>query len=80
MARVTAIKTGTIRIRPSHHAGNMDHSVWRRRLTILFFINYTETIEIYTYLVEHDDGLILFDIGETARHSEPLLVTTSMAR
>ena len=71
MAKVTAIKTGTIRIRPSHHAGNMDHSMWRRRLTILLDKGWTEPLPIYTYLVEHADGLILFDTGETARHSEP---------
>ena len=34
MTTITAVKTGTLRLRPSHPAGNMNHPVWRRRLAI----------------------------------------------
>ncbi len=32
MTTITPIRTGTIRIRTKHRAGNMNHAVWRRRL------------------------------------------------
>ncbi|WP_406468967.1 N-acyl homoserine lactonase family protein [Streptomyces sp. NBC_01594] len=67
MANIIPIKTGTIRIRPSHRAGNMNHPVWRRRLAMLTDRDWTEPLPIYTYLIEHDEGLILLDCGETSR-------------
>ncbi|MGQ0840836.1 N-acyl homoserine lactonase family protein [Actinokineospora sp.] len=67
MISVRAVKTGSIRIRPSHRAGRMDHPVWRRRLDMLRDRAWTEPLPIYTYLVEHPEGLFLFDSGETAR-------------
>jgi hypothetical protein len=57
--RVQAIKTGAIRIRPSHPAGNMNHPVWRRRLAIFLDRIWTEPLPIYTYLIEHPEGRIL---------------------
>ena len=64
---VIPIRTGTIRIRPSHWAGDATKPAWRRRLAILVDRGWTEPLPIYTYLVEHDEGLILLDCGETAR-------------
>jgi hypothetical protein len=69
MATVHAVKTGTIRIRPSHRAGNNNLPVWRRRLAILLDRQWTPPLPIYTYLIEHDEGLILLDSGESARSS-----------
>jgi N-acyl homoserine lactone hydrolase len=66
MVQVRAIKTGVVRLRPSHLAGNMDHPAWRRRLAILRDRDWTEPLPIYTYLIEHDEGLILLDTGESA--------------
>ena len=66
MVTVRAVKTGTIRIRPSHRAGNNDLPVWRRRLAILLDRRWTPLLPIYTYLIEHDQGLILVDSGESA--------------
>jgi hypothetical protein len=71
MVSIHPIKTGTIRIRPSHPAGDMNHPVWRRRLAILLDRDWTQPLPIYTYLIEHDQGLILFDCGESARASAP---------
>src|SRR6266511_1153180 len=65
--RVTAVQTGSIRIRPAHRAGRMDRPAWRRRLAILRDRDWTESLPIHTYLVEHPEGLFLFDAGETAR-------------
>jgi N-acyl homoserine lactone hydrolase len=66
MVQVRAIKTGLVRLRPSHLAGNTDHPAWRRRLAILRDRDWTEPLPIYTYLIEHDEGLILLDAGESA--------------
>ncbi|HEX7739621.1 MAG TPA: N-acyl homoserine lactonase family protein [Marmoricola sp.] len=67
MTTIIPIRTGTIRIRTKHRAGNMNHPVWRRRLAMLTDREWTEPLPIYTYLVEHEEGLILLDCGETAR-------------
>jgi N-acyl homoserine lactone hydrolase len=67
MTSVRAIQTGSIRIRPSHRAGRMDHREWRRRLAILRDRSWTGLLPIHTYLIEHDEGLFLFDSGETVR-------------
>jgi N-acyl homoserine lactone hydrolase len=66
MVEVRAVKTGTIRIRPRHRGGNMDHPVWRRRLAILLDPDWTQPLPIYTFLIVHDEGLILLDSGESA--------------
>ena len=66
MVQVRAIKTGVVRLRPSHLAGNMDHPAWRRRQAILLDRDWTEPLPIYTYLIEHEEGLILLDAGESA--------------
>lgn len=67
MTTILPIKTGTIRIRQKHRAGNMDHPVWRRRLAMLTDREWTEPLPIYTYLIDHPEGLILLDCGETSR-------------
>jgi len=64
---IIPIKTGTIRIRIKHRAGNMNHPVWRRRLAMLTDREWTKPLPIYTYLIEHDEGLILLDCGETSK-------------
>jgi N-acyl homoserine lactone hydrolase len=69
MTTVHAVKTGTIQIRPSHRAGNVNLPLWRRRLAILLDREWTEPLPIYTFLIEHDEGLILVDTGESARGS-----------
>ena len=69
MTTVHALKTGTIQIRPSHRAGNITLPLGRRRLAILLDREWTEPLPIYTFLIEHDEGLILIDTGESARAS-----------
>jgi N-acyl homoserine lactone hydrolase len=66
MVTVRAVKAGTIRIRPAHRAGNNNLPTWRRRLAILLDRQWTPLLPIYTYLIEHDEGLILVDSGESA--------------
>jgi hypothetical protein len=68
---IRAVKTGTIRIRPSHRATDMSKPRWRRRLAMIFDRDWTQPLPIYTYLIEHDEGLLLLDSGESARSAKP---------
>ena len=68
---IRAVKTGTIRIRPSHRATDMSKPRWRRRLAIILDRDWTQPLPIYTYLIEHDEGLLLLDSGECARSTKP---------
>jgi N-acyl homoserine lactone hydrolase len=68
---IRAVKTGTIRIRPSHRATDMSKPTWRRRLAIILDRDWTQPLPIYTYLIEHDEGLLLLDSGESARSAKP---------
>jgi N-acyl homoserine lactone hydrolase len=68
---IRAVKTGTIRIRPSHRATDMSKPRWRRRLAIILDRDWTQPLPIYTYLIEHDEGLLLLDCGESARSTKP---------
>jgi len=67
MTTITPIRTGEVRIRPSLRSGGMNKSLWRRCLDILTDRDWTQPLPIYTYLIEHEEGLILFDCGETSR-------------
>jgi N-acyl homoserine lactone hydrolase len=71
MVEVRVVRTGSIRIRPSNWSGDMHHPVWRRRLAILLDREWTQPLPIYTYLIEHDEGLILLDSGESALSARP---------
>jgi N-acyl homoserine lactone hydrolase len=71
MVELRVVRTGSIRIRPSNWAGNMHHPVWRRRLAILLDRDWTQPLPIYTYLIEHNEGLILLDSGESALSAKP---------
>ena len=63
---VTILETGTIRIRPSHRTQSARGPVALRRLKVLFGDRrWTEPLPINTYLVDHPDGPILFDTGES---------------
>lgn len=67
MTSIIPIRTGTIRIRTKHRAGDATQPLWRRRFAMLTDREWTEPLPIYTYLIEHDEGLILLDCGETSR-------------
>jgi glyoxylase-like metal-dependent hydrolase (beta-lactamase superfamily II) len=46
------------------------YRVWRRRLAIILDRDWTQPLPIYTYLIEHDEGLLLLDSGECARSAK----------
>jgi N-acyl homoserine lactone hydrolase len=67
--RVHAIQTGTVAIkrrqRQGHGRGGM------RLLNTLVDREWTEPLPIYAWVVEHPEGIIVVDTGETARALEP---------
>jgi glyoxylase-like metal-dependent hydrolase (beta-lactamase superfamily II) len=65
--RVHAIQTGTARISPSMLAGRVPG----RTLRPMIDPGWTEPLPIRCWLVEHPEGPILVDTGETARVGEP---------
>lgn len=68
---VRILQTGTIRIRPSHKTQPADRAVLLRRLRVLTDTTWTEPLPINTYLIEHPEGYILFDSGESPHSMEP---------
>jgi len=65
MTKVHAIRTGSVRIkiaqmsRRGHGLAALGH--------ILIDRDWSDWVPIYAWLIEHDEGLILVDTGETAR-------------
>ena len=62
---VTILETGTIRIRPSHRCQRASRPVPLRRLRVLADRRWTAPLPINTYLVDHPEGPILWDCGES---------------
>ncbi|KAL0939652.1 beta-lactamase-like protein [Colletotrichum truncatum] len=65
------LETGTIRIRPSHRYQTANKPIWLRRLSVALDRSWTIPLPINTYLIEHPEGYILFDSGESPRTMEP---------
>jgi glyoxylase-like metal-dependent hydrolase (beta-lactamase superfamily II) len=67
--RIHAIQTGTVAITQNWRRGKGHGSV--RRLNTLLDRRWTEPLPIYAWFVEHPEGVIVVDTGETARASQP---------
>lgn len=67
--RVHAIQTGTVAITQSWRRGKGRGPI--RRLNTLLDRRWTEPLPIYAWVVEHPEGVIVVDSGETARASQP---------
>jgi N-acyl homoserine lactone hydrolase len=67
--RVHAIQTGTVAVKP----GQPDNGGHRRRraVRVLAARGWTDRLPILAWLIEHPEGLIVVDTGETARAGEP---------
>jgi N-acyl homoserine lactone hydrolase len=67
--RIHAIQTGIVAIKrrqlQGHGRGGM------RLLNTLLDHEWTEPLPIYAWLIEHPEGIIVIDTGETARVSQP---------
>ena len=63
--RVHAIQTGTVRIHMRQREGR-GHGVGRF-VSTLIDKEWTESLPIYAWVIEHPDGVIVVDAGETSR-------------
>ncbi len=67
--RIHALETGTVLIRPSQIRGR-GHGL-RRRARPMFDSEWSEPLPILSWAIEHPEGLIVVDTGDTARTAEP---------
>jgi len=66
--RVHAIRTGSVQVRPRQVEAT--HAGLRRRLDPLLDRAWTEPMPILAWAIEHPDGVVVVDTGETARVQE----------
>lgn len=64
-----AIETGQVRVRARQREGLGSGA--RRRLNTMLDRQWTEWLPIYAFAIEHPEGVIVVDTGETARAAEP---------
>jgi glyoxylase-like metal-dependent hydrolase (beta-lactamase superfamily II) len=67
--KIHAIQTGTVALTTSWREG-VGHGK-RRLLNTLLDREWTEPLPIYAFAIEHPEGVIVVDTGETARVAEP---------
>jgi N-acyl homoserine lactone hydrolase len=67
--RIHAIQTGTVAITETWRRGKGHGAV--RRLNTLLDRRWTEPLPIYAWVIEHPEGVIAVDTGETARATQP---------
>ncbi len=67
--RIHAIQTGTVAIKTRQLSGRGPGAL--RPIITLLDTTWTEPLPIYTWVIEHPEGLIVVDTGETARTAEP---------
>jgi glyoxylase-like metal-dependent hydrolase (beta-lactamase superfamily II) len=67
--RIHAIQTGTVAITQNWRRGKGHGSI--RRLNTLLDRRWTEPLPIYAWVVEHPEGVVIVDTGETASASQP---------
>ncbi len=64
--RIRAISTGTVRVKRAHR--RLTGPAATRLAAILADPRWTEPLPILAWLIEHPEGRLLVDTGETARH------------
>ncbi len=67
--RIHAIQTGTVAVKTRQLSGRGRGTL--RPIITLLDSTWTEPVPIYAWVIEHPEGLIVVDTGETARVSEP---------
>ena len=67
--RVHAISTGTVRVTSRQRRGSGPGPL--RPLLTMLDRGFTEPLPIWAWAIEHPEGVIVVDTGETARTSEP---------
>ena len=67
--KIHAIQTGTVAIK-THQVQAVGHGT-RRQLNMFLDRQWTDPLPIYAFAIEHPEGVIVVDTGETARSAEP---------
>lgn len=67
--RIHAIQTGTVAIKTKQVNGQGSGAL--RLLNTMLDHTWTEPLPIYAWVIEHPEGLIVIDTGETARATKP---------
>lgn len=67
--KVHAIQTGTVKIKKNQVIGKGTGAM--RLANVLFGTQWTEPVPIYAWVIEHDEGVIVVDTGDTSRTTEP---------
>jgi glyoxylase-like metal-dependent hydrolase (beta-lactamase superfamily II) len=67
--KIHAIQTGSVAIRPNHRQGN--GMGLARLANTLSDRRWTEPLPIYAWVIEHPEGVILIDTGESAKATSP---------
>ncbi len=67
--KIHAIQTGTVTIRPNQRQGK--GTGYDRLFHTLTDHRWTDPLPIYVWVIEHSEGVIVVDTGETARASKP---------
>lgn len=67
--KIHAIRTGTVQVHARQRTGS-GHGVLRSARTLLDR-TWTEPLPIWVWVVEHPEGILVVDTGETARATQP---------
>jgi glyoxylase-like metal-dependent hydrolase (beta-lactamase superfamily II) len=67
--KIHAFETGTVSVKQNQVRGRGPGRL--RAVNVLVGREWTEQVPIRCWLIEHDEGLIMVDTGETARTAEP---------
>jgi N-acyl homoserine lactone hydrolase len=67
--KIHAIQTGTVEVKKNQVIGKGPKAL--RMINVLLGKEWLEPVPIYAWVIEHNEGVIVIDTGETARTSEP---------
>jgi N-acyl homoserine lactone hydrolase len=67
--RIHVIQTGTVAVKAKQVSGHGGNSL--RLINTMLDKTWTDPLPIYAWVIEHPEGLIVVDTGETARVAEP---------
>jgi N-acyl homoserine lactone hydrolase len=68
--KIHHIQTGTVTIKEAQRVGSGKYTI-TRFLNMLTDREWTEELPIYSWVIEHPEGIIVIDSGETARTGTP---------
>jgi N-acyl homoserine lactone hydrolase len=71
MIKITAIKTGTARIKSAQRTGREGRGAIGRKIDIIRDTQWLDPVPILCFLIEHHEGRYLVDTGDTWRNSVP---------